>query len=109
MSGNGFMHFCIVHHLKKEVMKTEKILIIGGKGKTGRRVVERLNSLGYSDIRIGSRRESIPFDWEDSETWPAVLSGMDTVYITFQPDLAIPSATDTIQKFATLADSYGVE
>jgi uncharacterized protein YbjT (DUF2867 family) len=90
-------------------MKTNKILLIGGKGKTGRRVAERLINLGYPNIRIGSRSEAIPFDWEDPGTWPAVVSGMNTVYITFQPDLAIPTATDTIQKFATLANSYGVE
>ncbi len=90
-------------------MKTDKILIIGGKGKTGSRVVDRLTGLGYTNIRLGSRSEAIPFDWEDPETWPAVLSGMDAVYITFQPDLAIPSATDIIRKFATLADRCGVE
>lgn len=90
-------------------MKEDKILLLGGKGKTGRRVAERLVNLGYKNIRIGSRSEAIPFDWEDPGTWPAVVSGMDKVYITFQPDLAIPTATDAIQKFATLANSHGVE
>lgn len=35
-------------------MKDKKILILGGKGKTGRRVAKRLTMLGYKNIRIGS-------------------------------------------------------
>ncbi|HMS68844.1 MAG TPA: hypothetical protein PKD18_11925 [Saprospiraceae bacterium] len=89
-------------------MKQTKILILGGKGKTGSRVVQRLQSLGYSNIRIGSRSESPAFDWENSETWAEVLKDMETVYITFQPDLAIPSALNTIQQFTTLAIDLGI-
>lgn len=89
-------------------MKEEKILILGGKGKTGRRVAERLTSLGYKNIRIGSRNEAPAFDWERPSTWAKAIEGMDAVYITFQPDLAIPSAMDTIQRFTSLANSNGI-
>jgi len=89
-------------------MKQTKILILGGKGKTGSRVVKRLQNLGYSNIRIGSRSESPAFDWENSETWAEVLKDMETVYITFQPDLAIPSAVDTIKQFTALAVELGI-
>ena len=89
-------------------MKQTKILILGGKGKTGSRVVQRLQNLGYSNIRIGSRSESPAFDWENSETWAEVLKDMETVYITFQPDLAIPSAFNTIKQFTTLAIELGI-
>ena len=89
-------------------MKQTKILILGGKGKTGSRVVQRLQNLGYSNIRIGSRSESPGFDWENSETWADVLKDIETVYITFQPDLAIPSALTTIQQFTTLAIELGI-
>lgn len=41
-------------------MKEQKFLIIGGKGKTGRRVVNRLTKFGYNNIRIGSRSEVPP-------------------------------------------------
>ena len=58
---------------------------------------------------MGSRNEKLPFDWEKQETWPAVLQGIDTVYITFQPDLAIPSAVKTIQNFTGLATKLGVQ
>lgn len=90
-------------------MKEQKTLILGGKGKTGRRVAERLTGLGYTNIRISSRNEKPAFDWEKPETWIAALDGMDSVYITFQPDLAIPSAVETIQKFTSLADSSGIQ
>ncbi len=44
-------------------MEEEKFLVLGGKGKTGSRVAERLTKLGKI-IRIGSRSEKLPFDWE---------------------------------------------
>lgn len=86
----------------------QKILILGGKGKTGRRVVEKLTALGYADIRVGSRSETPAFDWENQSTWQEVIEGIETVYITFQPDLAIPSALETIKKFTSLAAENGV-
>lgn len=89
-------------------MKDTKILILGGTGKTGRRVAEKLKLLGYSNIRIGSRKESPAFDWENQDTWLDALEGIETVYITFQPDLAIPSAVETIKKFTSLATNNGI-
>lgn len=90
-------------------MKTNKILIIGGNGKTGRRVAALLEKKENIKIRIGSRSAAIPFDWEKPETWSLVLKDIDSVYITFYPDLAIPSAPETIQKFTLLATKLGVE
>lgn len=97
------------HQYVKEFIMTErKILILGGKGKTGRRVAQRLANLGYTHIRIGSRSETPAFDWEKPDSWPDVIEGMETVYITFQPDLAIPAAVETIEKFTSLATEKGV-
>jgi uncharacterized protein YbjT (DUF2867 family) len=73
-----------------------KILVIGGNGKTGRKVVERLTKRG-EEVRIGSRSASPRFDWENSSTWAAALSGMDKVYITYQPDLAVPGSLEAIE------------
>lgn len=89
-------------------MKQSKILILGGKGKTGGKVVERLLNLGYENIRIGSRSEIPAFDWENQDTWLEVIKDADTIYITFQPDLAIPTAVETIKSFTTLANDNGV-
>jgi uncharacterized protein YbjT (DUF2867 family) len=90
-------------------MKEKKILILGGKGKTGSRVAKKLTTLGYKNIRIGSRSEEPQFDWENPETWTEAIDGMDTVYITFQPDLAIPSAPEIIQNFTSLATKMGIQ
>ena len=90
-------------------MKEQKILVLGGNGKTGRRVVEKLKQVHSGEIRIGSRSEKPPFDWENPETWNAAVQGIDTIYITFQPDLAIPSAADSIRRFTMLASQQGVQ
>lgn len=73
-----------------------RILVLSGTGKTGRKVVERLTKLG-ENVRIGSRSATPNFDWEDSSTWSAVLSGIEKVYITYQPDLAVPGALEAIE------------
>lgn len=88
-------------------MNNNKILVLGGKGKTGRKVADKLKQLG-KDIRIGSRNGTSSFDWEDSSNWSEVLHGIDSVYITFQPDLAVPGAKDAIKKFTSEAVQSGV-
>jgi uncharacterized protein YbjT (DUF2867 family) len=90
-------------------MNTKKILILGATGKTGRRVVERLKKITNVETRLGSRNEKIPFDWENPESWAGVIKDIDSVYITFQPDLAIPSAEDTIRRFTKFATQNGVQ
>ncbi len=84
------------------------ILIIGSTGKTGRRVVERLNAMGIA-VREGSRSAILPFDWEAQETWLPCLQGMKSVYLTFFPDLAVPTAPESIKVFCKLAKSNGVQ
>lgn len=78
-------------------MKTENILVIGGTGKTGKRVVQNLEALGHN-VRIGSRSASPAFDWHQPEGWAQALEGMDKVYITYQPDLAVPGALQAIEQ-----------
>ncbi|WP_264553940.1 NmrA family transcriptional regulator [Flavobacterium sp. N2038] len=90
-------------------MKNTKILVLGSNGKTGRRVAERLGANATVEIRLGSRTETIPFDWEKPETWENVLKDIEVVYITFQPDLAIPSAEETLENFTRLATQTGVQ
>ena len=67
----------------------ETVLVLGGTGKTGRRIAERLRARGIP-IRIGSRSGEQPFDWKDQSTWAAALEGMRAVYISYYPDLALP-------------------
>jgi uncharacterized protein YbjT (DUF2867 family) len=64
---------------------TRPILILGGKGKTGRRVAERLTARGLN-VRLGSRRGQPPFDWENKATWEKAVQGVEAAYITYYPD-----------------------
>lgn len=83
-------------------------LVLGGTGKTGRRVADKLQALGVN-TRIASRSASLPFDWNDQGTWNAVLDGVSTAYISYAPDLAIPGATDTIRALTEKAVAQGVK
>ncbi|SFJ49852.1 Uncharacterized conserved protein YbjT, contains NAD(P)-binding and DUF2867 domains [Streptosporangium canum] len=82
-------------------------LVLGGTGKTGRRVVERLAARGLP-VRAGSRSGTPPFDWEDQATWAAALRDVESVYVTYYPDLAAPGAAASIGSFAALAADGGV-
>lgn len=84
------------------------ILVTGGTGKTGRRVAHRLARAGRQ-VRIGSRSASPRFDWQDPTTWEPVLRGVGSVYVAFQPDLAVPGADEVIRSFSELAHRQGVE
>ena len=84
------------------------ILVIGGTGKTGRKVVEGLKKQGQS-VRIGARSHTPAFDWHDPATWPDALAGMDKVYITFYPDLAVPGAYEAIKGLTEEAKKAGVK
>jgi len=83
------------------------ILVLGGAGKTGRLVAERLARAGR-DVRIGSRQAQPAFDWEKPEGWAAVLTGMSAVYVAYQPDLAVPGAVETVSAFFREAIAAGV-
>jgi uncharacterized protein YbjT (DUF2867 family) len=85
----------------------KKTLVLGGTGKTGRRVVERLAALGVP-TRVGSRSGRPPFDWEDRSTWAPVLEGVGSAYVSYYPDLAVPGAPETVGSFAELAVQSGV-
>jgi len=88
-------------------MKNSPILIIGKNGKTGARVEQRLQTMGYN-TRAVSRSTSPAFDWEDPDSWRPALEGVDAAYVTFQPDLAIPTAEQTIRAFVELAAETGI-
>ena len=83
-------------------------LVLGGTGKTGRRIAEQLQACGI-ETRIASRRATPSFDWNDSSNWNAVLDGVNAAYISYAPDLAIPGATEAVRRFVELAVSKGVK
>lgn len=86
--------------------RTNTTLVIGGTGKTGRRVAERLQDRGLP-VRVGSRSTEPAFDWADPSTWEPALDEVSAVYLTFYPDLAFPGAADAIGEFSRLAVDKG--
>lgn len=84
------------------------ILVIGGTGKTGRRVAEKLIQLNQN-VRIGSRTNNPSFDWDDPSTYAEALKGMDRAYITYYPDLAVPGAKEAINVLTETALKEGLE
>jgi uncharacterized protein YbjT (DUF2867 family) len=86
--------------------KRKPVLVLGGTGKTGSRVAERLWFRG-ARIRLGSRRTEPPFDWERPATWEPALEGVEAVYVCYYPDLAAPAALPAVRSFAELAVARG--
>jgi uncharacterized protein YbjT (DUF2867 family) len=82
-------------------------LVIGGTGKTGRRIVSRLRERGLP-VRSASRSSDPPFDWNDEATWAPALRGASSAYVSFFPDLAVPGAPEAIAALAGEALSAGV-
>jgi uncharacterized protein YbjT (DUF2867 family) len=89
-------------------MKNSPILIIGKNGKTGARVNQRLQSLGYL-TRAVSRSTKPAFDWENPATWQTVMQGVRSAYVTYQPDLAVPQAEAAIKEFMKIAHKCGLK
>lgn len=89
-------------------MKNAPILIIGKNGKTGARVNQRLQALGY-DTRAVSRSTTPAFDWEDAATWAPAIKGTHSAYVSYQPDLAVPNAKATIKAFVRVARENGLK
>ena len=82
-------------------------LVLGGTGKTGRRVARRLHDRGLP-VRIGTRRGTPAFDWEDPSTWGPAVEGTSAVYISYYPDLAAPGAPEAVTAFAQVALDHDV-
>jgi len=82
------------------------ILVIGSTGKTGKRVTDRLEARGIP-VRRGSRMANIPFDWDNRQSWAPALAGVEKVYVTYYPDLAVPGSVEAIRKLADLAKEAG--
>ncbi len=87
--------------------ETKTTLVLGGTGKTGRRVVERLAARGLP-TRVGSRSAEPPFDWENEATWKPALRGVSSAYVTYYPDLAVPGAVAAVRSFVDVAIGSGV-
>jgi uncharacterized protein YbjT (DUF2867 family) len=91
----------------ENTQETKTTLVLGGTGKTGRRVVEQFAARELP-TRVGSRSGEVPFDWEEEATWAPALRDVGSVYVSYYPDLAVPGAVAAVRSFAELAVESGV-
>ncbi|MBA5805060.1 NmrA family NAD(P)-binding protein [Rhizobium changzhiense] len=89
-------------------MQTSEIVLVGGSGKTGGRIIKRLEERGLT-VRAASRSSARPFDWEDRSSWRGALEGASSAYVAFQPDLAVAWAAEAIEALAKVAVECGLE
>lgn len=87
---------------------SNEILVLGGTGKTGRRVANQLRARAIP-TRIASRAATPSFNWNDENTWQSALEGINAVYLSYAPDLAVPGATDAVRNFVAQAVDAGVK
>ncbi|ARQ69396.1 NAD(P)H-binding protein [Streptomyces marincola] len=82
-------------------MSENSYLVLGGTGKTGRRVVRRLRAADLP-VRVAARSGEVRFDWERRETWRPALDGAHAVY------LVAPDDPGPVGEFVDLAVATGV-
>jgi uncharacterized protein YbjT (DUF2867 family) len=77
------------------------ILVTGGTGTVGRRVVAQLRDQGVA-VRPASRHTEPPLDWSDPASWEAALQGVARMY------LLLPDYTELPEGFLERAVAAGV-
>jgi uncharacterized protein YbjT (DUF2867 family) len=77
------------------------ILVTGGTGTVGRRVVAQLRDQGVA-VRPASRHTEPPLDWSDPASWEAALQGVARMY------LLLPDYTELPEGFLEQAVAAGV-
>jgi uncharacterized protein YbjT (DUF2867 family) len=88
-----------------EITQHRPTVVLGGTGKTGRRLVQRLTRRDIP-VRIGSRSSGLPFDWEQPLTWGPLFQDAAAAY-TFVPDLVVANPTDAIAGLVEAALAAG--
>ncbi|SUJ24279.1 NAD(P)H azoreductase [Sphingobacterium spiritivorum] len=96
----------------KVTKNNKKILVIGGSGKNGSRVVRKLRELNYpafSTVRKGNIHQPNVriFEWKDTSTWEAALTDIDSIYIV-HPDTSMPEAYTEIKELAEKSVKMGI-
>lgn len=92
------------------LLRDSDFLVLGGTGKTGRRVVERLRKRGLT-VRVASRSAEggrQRFVWEEEETWDPALAGVGAVYLVPPGELTSPESASAVRAFAARAVAAGV-
>jgi uncharacterized protein YbjT (DUF2867 family) len=85
----------------------KSILVLGGTGKTGRRVARRMTDFGHT-VRTAARHGAdVRFDWDDSATHRTAVDGVERIYL-LAPVMRTGFAAQ-VSAFLDLAEAAGVE
>ena len=88
-------------------MTEQTILVTGGTGTTGSRVVQLLRARQVA-TRVASRTSACRLDWAEPGTWDRALAGTTAAYLAYAPDLAVPGSDGTLAAFTRRAALAGV-
>jgi uncharacterized protein YbjT (DUF2867 family) len=86
---------------------TPMYAVIGGTGKSGRRVADALATRSVAVRRL-SRSTSPGFDWADGGTWRDALAGAAGVYIA-TPEIADPAAARGLRSLGAELTALGID
>ncbi|MEU5461021.1 MULTISPECIES: NAD(P)H-binding protein [Streptomyces] len=85
-----------------------RILVVGGTGKTGRRVVLRLEHMGWPVRAASPSNVSFPMDLADRTTWAPALRDISAVYLMVPSTQAHLATQGILGEFLSTAASAGV-
>src|SRR5258708_39804759 len=86
----------------------QHILILGGTGKTGRRIARRPHAAGRSVRAVARTSGDIPFDVEDPAAWAPALDGVTAAYIVEPTRGRDPQTRSRMARFVADAVAAGV-
>jgi len=87
---------------------TPTVLVLGGTGTTGSRLVPKLAELGLCVRSAARRGADVRFDWNDPTTYRPALEGVDRVYL-MTPVLEQAELIDLVGNFLDQAAAAGVQ
>jgi uncharacterized protein YbjT (DUF2867 family) len=97
---------CVSDQSEFVIKPKQTTLILGGSGRTGSLIAKQLADRGVQ-ARTASRHGSdLLFDWDEPNTYAAVLAGVDRVYLV-TPTMRI-RYVEPVAKFLDLAEAAGV-
>ncbi|ANP52992.1 uncharacterized protein YbjT (DUF2867 family) [Streptomyces griseochromogenes] len=86
----------------------KNILVLGGTGKTGRRIARRLRAAGRPVRTVSRTSGDTPLDLDDPTSWGPALDGVTAAYLV-EPDLRMSTDRQArIPRFVNEAVTMGV-
>jgi uncharacterized protein YbjT (DUF2867 family) len=85
----------------------QSVLVLGGTGKTGSRVADRLTARGVRSLTAARTGAAVTFDWDDPSTYSPALVGVDRIYLV-TPYLGSRDFAGRVSRFLDMAGDRAV-